>query len=346
MNDKILSFLPKVYFPGKIFLGEQSLDFLKTISGKKLVITSRYFKDSNEDFFSRLFTDSQDYFFQDREPRKEDFENLKKYCLDNGFEAFISIGGGSVVDLSKLVKKDLKTSLTAVPTTMGSGAEVSMHALLIDGGEKKIFSSSDLLPDAIILNSAFLESLPEEQIIFQAIDAFSHGMESLVSRISNPFSDALALSSAEIIYGCFNDFLQKGNRQKILSKLQIAGILAGLAQSSSGTGLCHALAHYFGVKYNIGHAKAIAIFLPDVLSLNMRHTDKYKKLDATKNLPSDAFLPKLKKLFSELDFKTPKIPDSENLNEAVSKIKKDICTLTNPYSPTVDEIIQIIKNHQ
>ena len=348
MDSKILPFLQKIYFPASIFLGKQSFMFLKAIQHeRKLIIIPKSLKDDNKELLISLFGDEFECFFQDREPQIEDFNKLKEHCQKNNYDYLIAVGGGSVIDSVKMVKKELNIKMVAFPTAVGSGAEVSQYVLLIDNGVKKVFSSPEFLPEIIILNTSFLNSLTKEQIIFQSIDALSHGLESLASKASNHFSDILALDSIEIIYKNLNKLNEKGNKEEILEELQIASILSGLAQSSAATGLCHALAHYFGVKNNISHSKAVAVFLTDVLDLNSKHTDKYRKIGRLKSLSSDNFVENLQELFSKLEIKLEKINVlSEDIIKAAEEIKKDICSLTNPYSPSLEEIIEIIKKHQ
>ncbi len=346
IDNKILSFLPKVYFPKIIFFGEKGLFFLKSIEDKKVFfVFSSEFKEKNEEYIFNLFKEKIKFFVQNREPREEDFEKLKKICKENNFDYLIAFGGGSVIDLAKLVKKDLNIKMVAIPTTIGSGSEVSQHSILISSKEKKVFSSPYLLPEIIILNPKYLKSLSKEQIIFQSIDALSHGLESLVSRMSNLFTENLSLISIENIYCNLSKLAKKEVEDKILEELQISSFLSGLAQSSAGTGLVHSFAHYFGPKNNLSHAESISIFLLDILKYNSEKVDKYEKLDKLKNLSSKNFIISLGNLFKELKIERKKIKISGNLKEIANLIKKDICTITNPCSPTEEDIIKILKKH-
>ncbi len=346
MDNKILAFLPKIYFPNAVFCGDKSLLYLKTIQNvKKLVVVSGSFKKLNSELLNDLFGEKIEYFIQDGEPTFNDFNKLKEACAKNSFDYLIAMGGGSVIDLVKLVKQELGVKMAAVPTTIGSGAEVSQHALLLDNGRKKIKSSPQLLPETVLINPACLKSLSREQIVIGSIDALAHGLESLASKISNSFSDHFALKAIESIYYNLDKLASGEEEDEIIVELQTAAILAGLAQSSAATGLVHSFAHYFGAKNKINHAKAVAIFLVDVLELNFEHTDKYQKLNRLKDLSSNNFIDKIKKLFDRLDIRQEKINLQNELEETAELIKKDICTLTNPYFPAVEDIIKIIKKH-
>jgi len=317
--DNILALLPKIYFPNSVFSGEKSFLFFKSIeSSKKLIAVSAGFKNSNAEMLENLFGPA-DYFIQDREPLVEDFNELKKICLDKKPDYLIAFGGGSVIDLAKLVKKELSIKMIAVPTTLGSGAEVSQHALLIDKQVKKIQSSSDFLPQTVILNPECLKSLSREQIEFQRIDALAHALESLVSRFANNLSESLSSAAAGILL----------KKDANLKDLQTGSVLAGLAQSSAGTGLAHALAHYFGPKNNIPHAKAVAVFLLDVLKLNSPYTEKLKP-----------FIEKIGQI------QQVKIEIKGDLEQMAGDIKRDVCCLTNPFQPSIEQIVEILKKHE
>lgn len=344
-NEKILTFLPKIYFPGGIFWGEKGLNCFKAVDEeKKLIVSSSILKEANVERFSALFGEETEYFIQDREPLIEDFEKLKSVCEEKNISFLIAFGGGSVIDITKLAKRELKIKMAAIPTTF-SGAEVSQHALLIGAGEKKISSSFELLPEIVIANSDFLKSLPREQIIFQSFDALAHSLESLVSKFATPFSEGFSLLAAEKIYFNLNKLSETSEKEMngILDDLLSASIFAGLAQSGAATGLIHSFAHYFGVKNGISHSQAIVAFMPDVLSLNLEHTDKYEKLNQLKDLSSSDFIPKLRVLFEKLDIRPKKFSLIESVEDAAAKIRKDICTITNPYLPSAEDIIEILK---
>ena len=346
-NNKILTFVPKIYFPGAIFFGAKGPVFLKSIEAeKKLVVTTNGFKEKNEVLVSGLFAGPVEFFYQDREPFADDFDKLKELCQAGNFNWLVALGGGAAIDLAKLVKVRQGIKMAAIPTTVGSGAEVSQHAVIVENGAKKVYSSQSLLPEAVIYNHIFLQSLDKEQIVFQSIDALSHALESLVSRMANPLSDSFALLAIQKIYYYLDNFSNFKNQDEILENLQIAAFFAGLAQSSAATGLAHSFAHYFGPNCKISHAQAVAVFLLDVLELNSQKTDKYKKLDQLNDLTSKDSISKLKILFQDLKISLPKLKDTgKSLEDIAWAVKKDICTATNPYSPNTAELVEIIKKH-
>jgi len=283
-------------------------------------------------------------FIQTGEPTIEVFQHFQKVLQKHDSDYLIAIGGGSVIDLVKLLKKDIHIPMVAIPTTIGSGAEVSQYSLLIGANSKQVTASSLLLPEVVIINPNFFKSLSREQIIYQSIDALSHAIESLVSRSANHLSDTLALSSLNDLYTQLTELSDNvAMTDSLLERIKISSTLAGLAQSSAATGLVHAFAHYFGAHNGIAHAQAISVFLLDVLALNAQHTDRYQKLNGLKNLSEKKFISKLDLLLHKLNVPLPKVALHESIEIAAKKIKADICTITNPWSPDIADIIAIIK---
>lgn len=345
MDDRILSFVPKVYLPKSIFFGSKSFSFLKTINdSKKLFVVSSGFDARNKQLVKGL-TKGAKTVFHSGEPKDPDIEIIKKES--KGSKTIIALGGGSVIDLVKIVKKELGLKMIAIPTTIGSGAEVSRFSLIIDSktNKKNVINSPDLLPEVVIYNPLLFKTISKQEIIHQTIDAFSHAIESLVSRISNPVSNMFSAAAIDYLYEGLEEISSSKINDEVLEKIITASFLAGLAQSSAGTGLAHSFAHYFGPKNNIPHSKAVAIFLLDVLELNAASCDKYKKLNNLKNISEKNFILKLKKLFNKLNVTKEQIKLKEDILVCCEQIRKDICTLSNPYSPKTEDIVLIIKKH-
>ncbi|MBI2099177.1 iron-containing alcohol dehydrogenase [Candidatus Uhrbacteria bacterium] len=353
MIDEIFlnSFIPQAHFPRSVYFGSGSLDFLKKLSGEKVlfVISANAFK--RQDELIRSILGKAEFVTHSGEPKTEDREELRERCRKNGSKYLAAIGGGSVIDLVKIVKDDLKIQMIAVPTTIGSGAEVSRFALLSDVRENKkiVVSSPRLLPEAALIDARFFLSHSKEQIALHSIDALSHAVEALLSKMSNSFSDALALGAIRGIYDNLREFAairQPADGLKILEQLKLAATLAGLAQSSAATGLNHALAHYFGAKYDIPHARAVAMFFLDVLEFNSRSGDVYKKFDKLKMANSQNILPVFSGLYKELGLVFDPLPlKEEEVIFCAEAVRKDICALANPIRPGADEVAEIIRRH-
>lgn len=343
MNEKMLAFVPKIFFPGSIFFGKQSFLVLRTIaSSKKIIVASNQFVRRNKNFVDELF-EGTELLTHSGEPSDYDIEKIKNKC--RGFETIIALGGGSVIDLVKVVKKDLGVKMIAASTTIGSGAEVSQYSLLTDPKtkRKKVIVSPELIPEIVICNAILYKSLEKDQIIYQCIDAFSHAIESLVSKFSNPISETFSIIAIDCLYEYLVLISKTEISHELLEKIKIASIFAGLAQSSAATGLLHSFAHEVGTRENIPHARAISIFFIDILELNLRNCDKYNKLDRSKYFTPDNFIPKIRMLLRRLKINPDvKISSDKNLEEA---IRRNISTISNPYAPSIEDISEILKKH-
>lgn len=336
----VLSFLPKMYFPKSIYMGNKAVIFFQTIKDKKkALIVSRNFYGKNKEFIDSLGAISKLILHQG-EPRVTEVEKIQQKLSASDQEYLIAIGGGSIIDLTKIIKLKLNVKMVAVPTTIGSGSEVSQFALLTKNNSKEVTSSEEMLPDAIILSPKLLETLTDNQIFFQSLDALTHSLEALVSRLSNPLSDMLSIISFEAIYNNLINFKEK--KQISIENIQIASILAGLAQSSAGTGLVHSFAHYLGPKYNLSHSQTVTTFLIPVLKLNIGNTDKYKKIESIPGFSSSNLIEKIEDLYNKLSI-TAKFHFKDNAEKTSEEIKKDICTLTNPFPPANNQIQEILE---
>jgi len=347
INERLFSVLPKMYFPNNIFIGQRNLSIIKSLDPTKThFVVSQGFENHNEEL-RKTITTSSSISFHDGEPVEADIEIVQKKCEEIQAEFIVALGGGSVIDLVKAVKMKTGIQMIAIPTTIGSGAEVSQFSVFIDpiNHKKNIMASRELLPEIVIINPQLYTSLSKEQVVFQSIDSLSHALESLVSRMSNYLSDQFALSAIENLYSNLQELANGTSDATLLEKLKIDSTMAGLSQSSAATGLTHSFAHQIGVLQKIPHAKAISIFLLDVIELNMKNTDKYNKLNSLKHLSCATIVPKLRVLFDKLGVKTKKLEDITDKDMTAEAIRKDICTMSNPFAPKKEDIISILDKH-
>ena len=338
----ILSILQKAYFPGAVYLGKSSLLYLKSLEGQRnLVVISRTVKEKHAGKIGSILEKGEIFLFSS-EPKKSDVEAFQEKVRDGGYENVIGIGGGSVMDLAKtagLAEPNVK--LVMIPTTPGTGSEASRYAVMInDDLEKEALASECLVSDVVLLDPEFLASLPKHEIANGSMDIIGHAAEALVSRMSNPLSDSLSLKAMDMVFmnaenACEGDV-------QAMENVQMAGFLAGLAQSSASVGAVHAFAHHVGPKAGLPHGKAVGIFLTEVLRLNMQKTDKYKKLDSSCTVSSQDFLRKLDGLMQRIEFEKTGFKGVD-IEDAARKIKNDACMKTNPAVLSEEEIKGIME---
>jgi alcohol dehydrogenase class IV len=349
MDDRIIQMLPKMYFPGAVFTGANSLYYLKTIDPTKtLILASETAWGLHQERLGKHIQ-AQNITKISGEPRKSDMEELHTDIEKKKHECVIGFGGGSVMDLAKTSKmKDPGIKLVLVPTTSGTGSESSRYALLInEKKEKEAMTSEKLVPDVVLLDHTFSTSLPKFETAYTSLDALSHSIEGLVSKMSNPVSDSLAITSIDMIARSVKTACENPQDMQSRSNLQTAGFFGGLVQSSASVGLVHAFANYFGPQLGIPHGVAIGAFLIDVLKLNMQKTDRYEKLRNSGFFSDGDITGRLKELMKSVGFyEHYKKPDlgSFDLDLVADRIKNDVCTKTNPYNPSQDDIKDIINN--
>jgi alcohol dehydrogenase class IV len=347
MENKILAMLPKAYLPGSVYLGKSSLFYLKSLEGQKnLVLISKTVWNKYGDKIQSNLSKCENEFMQfSLEPKKVDVQELDRKVKEGSYANVIGIGGGSVIDLAKTAKLENDIKLIIIPTTAGTGSETSRFSLILDGEKKDVISSERLIPDVVLLDPNFLVSLPKFETVYTSLDALSHALEGLVSKMSNPFTDSLAVRAIDMIFGNAEKSWENGSDMEARENLQVAGFLAGIVQSSASVGIAHSFAHYFGPKLNIPHGAAIGCFLPECLKFNLTRTDKYKKLDNSCSVNSETVIHKLDSLLKKTDFYAHcrKFGFSVDVNEAAERIIADVCTRTNPCPITADDVKDIIE---
>lgn len=221
------------------------------------------------------------------EPTCDQAQEVAAWYRRTNAEAIIAIGGGSVMDVAKLCSvlgdkytvRDLlaeptlakRTGFTVmIPTTAGTGAEATPNSIVIvPEKELKVgIVSSEMLPDAVILDGEMLRSLPKHIAASTGVDALCHAIECFTSKKATPFSNLFAMEALKLIFAniesaCFNpeDIQAK-------SAMLLAAYYAGAAISCSGTTAVHALSYPLGGKYHIPHGVANAMMLMPVMRFN------------------------------------------------------------------------------
>ena len=207
----------------------------------------------------------------------------------HGCDAIIAIGGGSVIDTSKAVNilvslggddllqysgahnlpRPLNT-LFVVPTTSGTGSEVTMVAVISDPErEVKIpFTSYFLMPDAAVLDQRMTLTLPPRITAMTGMDAMTHAVEAYTCMAANPISDAYATAAITRISGNLLTALDRPDDADARLELAQASTMAGIAFSNSMVGLVHALGHSLGAVCHLPHGLCMNLFLPYALEYN------------------------------------------------------------------------------
>lgn len=222
---------------------------------------------------------------------------IKEFYDKNGCDCIIAVGGGSVIDsakgailtivsgesdISKLEGADVVTRrdgtlFIAVPTTAGTGSEMTSVAVIKDAKRsvKLEYISTFLLPDIAVLDPEMTLTLPARISASTAMDALTHAIEAYTCLMKNPISDAYATAAIKLIFENLVKLLDNLNDKTLRLNLANAALMAGASFSNSMVGAVHSIGHALGGVCSVAHGDAMAILLPHVLEYNY---DKCKSL--------------------------------------------------------------------
>ena len=267
----------------KVYFGDRALDRLAEIPYKKvLVITDPFLAQSS---MFNLITDplkkgNIEYdVFQDvvPDPPIDKISEGVKRLLEYKPEAIIAVGGGSAIDSSKSIREFAlrienygEVGLIAVPTTSGTGSEVTSFAVVSDPKEQRKYPlvSKDMTADEAILDAELVKSVPPSVTADTGMDVFTHALEACVSIEKNDFATALAEKAIEICGVFLLRAYLDGEDTHARQKMHAASCLAGLAFNSASLGLNHGMAHQLGATFHIPHGRANAMLLPHIIEFN------------------------------------------------------------------------------
>lgn len=232
------------------------------------------------------------------------------------FSSIIGLGGGSSLDVAKYVGKELKKSKILIPTTFGSGSEVTKISVLNVHGKKQSFHDDALIGNIAIVDSNFIKNTPSDVIKNAAIDACAQCSEAYDSKISNYYSKFLC----ETAFNHLEDALLNDK----FEELPYGSLITGLGFGNSSTTLGHALSYVFSNEgYSHGHALAF--------TTTIAHEFNKSK-----------FYDRFKKIVKKLDFKSIQL--QENYNDAAELILKDKKHLDNNPVPILkNQIIELLE---
>ncbi|MDR0880709.1 MAG: iron-containing alcohol dehydrogenase [Clostridioides sp.] len=293
-------------------------------------------------------------------------------------EVIIAVGGGSAIDAGKAIMDFSKQILNkeqvefiAVPTTSGTGSEVTSFAVITDKqkGEKYPLVSESLLPDVSILDPELVKTVPKTITADTGMDVLTHAIEAYVSTDADEFSDAFAEKAIKLVFKYLRRAYNNGDDMEAREKMHIASCLGGLAFDHASLGINHSIAHALGGKFKIPHGRANSLLLPYVIEYNSDMKNKvendyslaaYKYCEIAKILGLKSnntrlgvryLVNEIRNLQDEMKMVTNlrgcKVSDEDVLkfeDEIAVLALNDTCTLTNPKQPTHGDIISIIRN--
>lgn len=340
------------------------------------------------------------------DPSLETIMNGTKAMNDFQPDAIIALGGGSVIDAAKgmwlfyeepeadfynmsLKFLDIrkrtykfphlgkKSTLIAIPTTSGTGSEVTSFAVISDKKNNKKYPLADyeLTPDVAIIDPEFVMTVPKKSTAWTGLDVLTHAVEAYVSVLASDYTDALSIYAIEMVFTYLKRSYDNGSNDPLArEKMHNASTIAGMAFTNAFLGINHSMAHKLGGEFHIPHGLANAILLPHVIRYNGNSNPskftswpKYenyivgdkiyalmRKLGYTPNNNDDAvelLANKIESLLKDLDVPTSLKEYGIDEKLYLSKVNEladlafgDQCTTANPRMPLVKELEEIYVN--
>ena len=225
-------------------------------------------------------------------PNFDDCNNAIKFCVGKHYDGVIALGGGSVMDLTKVVMAFLSTGKTNIvdlleykrkyersipsiflPTTHGTGSEVTKWGTVWDMKQKKKYSIShlDLYPNIAILDGNLTVSLPMDISIMTILDALSHSFESIWNKNANEKSTEYAIEAIISIIKNVDSLKQAPSDLNVRNNLIKASAIAGLAFSNTATAAAHSISYPLTIRFDIPHGVASSLSLVPLLEINGKH---------------------------------------------------------------------------
>ncbi|MBN2434624.1 MAG: bifunctional acetaldehyde-CoA/alcohol dehydrogenase [Spirochaetes bacterium] len=330
-------------------------------------------------------------------------EGAKKMSMFDP-DVIIAMGGGSPMDAAKImwlvyehpetdfesmsmrfmdIRKRVftfpemgqKAIFVAIPTTSGTGSEVTPFAVITDEkkGVKYPIADYALTPNMAIVDADLVRDMPKGLTAFSGIDALTHALEAIVSVLATEYTTPMAMEAARLIFEYLPKAYDNGNDMKAREKVHHAANMAGMAFSNAFLGVCHSMAHKLGSFHKLPHGLANALLINEVIRFNSvsvpnkqgtfpqyevhEAAERYARLSDYLGLGGNSVENKVKKLIDKIDElkKQIRIPGCINeagvdeseflktLDDMAEKAYDDQCTGANPRYPLIEEIKDMYK---
>ncbi|MGZ0085924.1 iron-containing alcohol dehydrogenase [Caldibacillus thermoamylovorans] len=314
----------------------------------------------------------------DKEPTDVHVKEALDVCRSERCDVIIAVGGGSSIDAAKAVAVMMTNEgtisdyvgnarmftkkpvpLIAIPTTAGTGSEVTKVTVIIDTKTdvKMMISQPALLPAVAIVDPLLTVSCPPSVTAATGVDALCHAIEAYISRRAHPVTDVLALSAIEAIIGHLRRAYENGQDIEAREKMAIAAMKAGMAFSNASVTLVHGMSRPIGALFHVPHGVSNAMLLPGVLEFTKDSATERLAVvarlinpqlkDVSDAEAADALVEEVKQLCRDLHIPNMKTwgIDKAAFDKAVDKMAADALAsgspANNPKVPTHEEIVAL-----
>ncbi|OAA92696.1 iron-containing alcohol dehydrogenase family protein [Clostridium coskatii] len=263
--------------------------------------------------------------------------------------------GGDILDYEKVQPKTYGIPIIAVPTTAGTGSEVSKFSIITDTERKikMLISSNFIIPEVSILDPLLTMMMPPEVTAATGMDAFTHAIEAYISKAAQPMSDTFAIKAIKIISSNISRSVLKGDIEA-REKMLLGQMYAGLAFSNASTALVHSMSRPLGAYYKVPHGMANAILLTEVMKFNRASCAERFKVIAEamgenvggKSVREASLIAvdTIKSIFLEtglpVSLKEVGV-DKDNFRKMAEDAMESKTTALNPRKPTVEQLVEI-----
>ncbi len=365
-----------------IIFGNDALGVLKNIESESAVLFTDAFMvssgtaDAVKSYMSAcrnisVFSDVKP------DPPVELISQAVKFVMDVQADTVFALGGGSAIDAAKSTLMIIREhygkniKLIAIPTTSGTGSEVTQFSVISDtaAGKKIPLVDESMLPEIAVLDAELVKSVPPAITADTGFDVLTHALEAYISTEANDFSDALAEKAVELVAENLVAVYKNGNDLEARAKMHTASCLAGIAFNEVSLGINHGIAHALGAQFHIPHGRANAMLLPHVLYYNAeldikfcvkndcKTADKLEMLARRLGYPANSpdigvrnMIQRIKEFQRLLKIPTT-LGDAGVTRSQYEKVKDflvesalaDACTQTNPRKATPKDVEEILE---
>ena len=273
----------------------------------------------------------------------------------------------------KFPKLGTKAKMVAIPSTSGTGSEVTSFAVISDKVKNMKYPLADyeLTPDVAIIDPDLVMTLPARITADTGMDVLTHALEAYVSNMASDYTDGLAEKAVELVFKYLEIAYKEGSNKLAREKMHNASTIAGMAFTNAFLGINHSLAHKLGAEFHIPHGRANAIILPYVIKYNSSKPTKFvsfpkyeyfiadeKYANLSRKMGWKAFTNEegvesliwnVKELMNKLEMpkslKEAGIPEEEfmaKVDMLAERAFEDQCTTANPRLPLIEELKQIL----
>ncbi|MFD2596260.1 iron-containing alcohol dehydrogenase [Sphingobacterium griseoflavum] len=285
----------KINFPGKLVFGNGVLtqlaeDIVAQGCRTVLIMTIKPLLGALRDFFVHLEGEGVRLLVDtaiEQEPSFADFKTILEQYRTAQPDTVIGIGGGSVLDVAKLVAAQLNNNqsleeivgngllhgrsirLICAPSTAGTGSEVSPNAILVDDdNQKKGIISPFLVPDAVYVDPLLTLGVPPAITAATGLDALTHCLEAYTNKFSQPFIDMYAIEGMRLISANLVEAVKNGENEQARSEVAMGSMLGGFCLGPVNTAAVHALSYPLGSLFHLPHGLSNALLLPYIMEFN------------------------------------------------------------------------------